>query len=73
MTIGTHLASLNLFRESDGTVEITVAGHSPALMTEHARNLDRVERPVEYIERLIIEAADRIRSRRTRNGLGDDI
>ena len=24
-TIGTHLATINLFRESDGTAEITVA------------------------------------------------
>lgn len=61
--IGRHLAGLNLFREPDGTVEITVADASAAIgeMTP----LERGEmRPIYYVEGLIIEAADRMRSRR---------
>ena len=65
MTIGTHLASLNLFREADGTVEITVAGTSPELSAEFAKRRTCEDRPVEYVERLIVEAAERIKARLT--------
>lgn len=61
--IGQHLAGLNLFREPDGTVEITVTDSRGAI-TEMTP-LERGEmRPVYYVEGLIIEAADRMRSRR---------
>ena len=62
MTIGTHMASLNLFRESDGSLEITVAGASQELMSEW-RAAGEIGKPIEYVEALIIEAAERIKSR----------
>lgn len=60
--IGAHLASLNLFREPDGTVEITVAGGSNAVLQE----IDRARfdgKPIDYIEQLIVEAAVRMFAR----------
>lgn len=60
--IGTHLASLNLFRESPTVVEITVAGASPDGLKEAARA--NAARPIDYIEDLIVEAAERIKKRR---------
>lgn len=60
--IGAHLASLNLFRESDGTVEITVSGGSLEVMEEW-RKAGEPGKPIDYIESLIVEAADRIRAR----------
>lgn len=57
--IGTHLASLNLFREADGTHEITVSGSSlipTALKPGQA--------PIDAIEELIVEAAFRMAARR---------
>lgn len=68
--IATHLASLNLFREPDGTVEITVAAAGGAVgewqsgKAVRDMNLPAGARPVDYIEELIIEAADRMRNRR---------
>jgi hypothetical protein len=59
--IGAHLATLNLFREPDGTLEITVAEGVGAL-----HEIDRVRfggKPIDYIEARIVEAADRIRAR----------
>jgi hypothetical protein len=61
--LGTHLATLNLFREPDGTVEITVAGHSQACNREWAQARHKGP-PINYIEDLIVEAAERIRIRR---------
>lgn len=58
----THLAVLNLFREADGTVEITVAGASQELMAEwHSSGSQG--KPVDFIEGLIVEAAERIKAR----------
>ena len=54
--IGAHLATLNLFREPDGTVEITVADGSGAVM-EMERVVTNGVRPIDYIEALIVEAA----------------
>lgn len=64
MTIGTHLASLNLFREADGSLHITVAGGSDAVYDEMNRN--RVPgMAADYINSLIRKAVqgDPIRAR----------
>ncbi len=55
--VGTHLASLNLFRNADGSLNITVSASSVAVMQE----IDKARfsgRPIDYIDRLIIAAAD---------------
>lgn len=68
--IGVHLATLNLFRESDGSVQLTVASGLGALRElEHADG--RIGglgepakfRPVDYVDILAVEAADNIRTR----------
>lgn len=61
--IGAHLASLNLFREPDGTVEITVADATETLFAEY-RKTDCEGPPINYVEKLIVEAAERIKARR---------
>lgn len=61
-SIGTHLAVLNLFREADGTVEITVAEARGAMAEPGCRRDAR--RPIDYVEGLIVEAAARIEARR---------
>lgn len=65
--IGTHLATLNLFREQDGC-EITVAGGSPALSKEWAESVkappEPYETPLAYTEALIADAAFRMAARR---------
>lgn len=61
--IGAHLASLNLFREPDGTVEITVAGMTSLAQREWAYKNEKGP-PIDYIEKLIVEAAERIKARR---------
>jgi hypothetical protein len=60
--LGTHLASLNLFREADGSLWITISGHSMALMVEHAK-YGGDESPAHYIDKLVIEAAQDMISR----------
>lgn len=55
MTIGAHLATLNLFREADGKVYITVADGTGAIAEQRAHGMDCL--PVEYVERLVYEAA----------------
>lgn len=60
--IGAHLATLNLFREPDGTAEITVAEGVGAL-----QEIDRERfagKPIDYIEQVIVEAAVRMFARR---------
>lgn len=57
MTIGKHLLSVNVFREWDGTLEITTAGHSPEFMAEHDALEKKPKRPIDFAERLIVEAA----------------
>lgn len=59
--IGTHLATLNLFREPDGTVEITVAGAPGA--TAEFKTAGLCGRPIDYVELLIMEAAERMAAR----------
>jgi hypothetical protein len=59
-TIGRHLASLNLFREADGKLYITVAGATGAMfeLREIAdRNPDKAYRTSDYVDGLIVEAA----------------
>lgn len=60
--IGTHLAALNLFREGPHHCEITVADARGAIaeMTPHERGETA---PADYLEPLIIAAADRMRVR----------
>lgn len=70
--IGTHLASLNLFREPDGTVEITIAGATGAVAEFDQGKAATHATPVEYIEELTIEAACRIAVRRGLNGVEAD-
>lgn len=60
-SLGVHLACLNLFREPDGSHEITVAsGAFPLLTGELAPG----QRPIDLIEELVVEAAERMRARR---------
>lgn len=66
--IGTHMASLNLFREQDGTLEITASGASQELMKEW-RDAGELGRPIDYVERLVVEAADRIKNRLSESAL----
>lgn len=60
--IGHHLAVLNLFRERDGTVEITVAMADGAMIEHNALNIGG--KPIDYVEGLVIRAADRMAERR---------
>lgn len=64
-SIGKHLAVLNLFRERDGSVQITVASATGAV-AEHARRTDRPEdeKPVDYVDDLILLASVEILKRR---------
>lgn len=60
--IGAHLASLNLFREADGSVRITVAGASDALLREFGDRDDLHDlKPIDYVNRLVVEAAEHLR------------
>lgn len=56
MKIGTHLATLNLWREADGKVYITIAEANGAVR-EQKRTTQAAVLPIEYIEGLIHEAA----------------
>lgn len=62
--IGTHLASLNLFREPDGSVQITVAGAGGAIAEIVSRKPNEAIAPANYVDRLIVEAAKNIVARR---------
>jgi hypothetical protein len=66
MTIGTHLASLNLFREPDGSVQITVADSRGALNELSKLPCGELPpwRPIDYVEGLIVDAAMNIVARR---------
>lgn len=58
--IGKHLASLNLFREADGTVEITVASGTGSIDEYRAMEAQGIEFPATphlYVEMLIVAAA----------------
>jgi hypothetical protein len=63
-----HLATLNLFRQGDGTVEITVAGGDGVMLEwnngQPKMNLPPDAKPIDYIEELIVEAADNMARRR---------
>lgn len=72
--IGVHLATLNLFRESDGNVQLTVAeargarGELDALrdgqsIIGQVIGVAHGAAPVEYVEGLAVLAADNIRTR----------
>lgn len=69
-TIGTHLATLNLFREADGSLHITVAEGTGALQEwQNGRaakemSLPANAKPIDYIEELVVEAAERMKARR---------
>lgn len=60
-SIGAHLASLNLFREADGSVHITVADAAGAIAEMRAHGVGGL--PVDYVEGLIVEAAEVKRER----------
>lgn len=53
--IGAHLATLNLFREADGRVYITVADGTGAIAEQRAQGMTCL--PIEYVEGLIYQAA----------------
>lgn len=55
MTIGKHLATLNLFREEDGKVYITVADGTGAIEEQKAKGV--LGLPIDYIEALVHDAA----------------
>jgi hypothetical protein len=63
--IGTLIACLNLFREADGSVHITVFNATGAIIEYDALdNKGAYERPHDYVEDLIVEAAGNIAKRR---------
>ena len=57
-------ATLNLFREPDGTHEITVSSADPLIMMEAPEDLS----PIDHIENLIIDAALRMKERKLSDG-----
>lgn len=57
-----HIASLNLFREKDGSHEITVSAADPSVM------LEAEDKPIDHIENLIISAALRMKARKEADG-----
>lgn len=65
--IGVHLLSLNLFREMDGTVEITISSASAmAVHNFKQQEIGKYSNAVDYYESLIIEAANRIQERKSK-------
>lgn len=73
--IGRHLASLNLFREPDGTVEITVSGGTGAVDEYRGMSAQGIEVPATvhlYVEMLIVAAAQRIVMRLTGQAIDKD-
>lgn len=58
--IGKHLATLNLFREPDGTYAITVHEAAGAIDDMTPQERDNM-RPYDYVEGKILLAANRIR------------
>ncbi len=68
--IGAHLAVLNLFREPDGSLQITVAAADGAMsewsngFANKAMNLPPDAKPIDYVEELIVEAAENMKGRR---------
>lgn len=63
-SIGKHLAVCNLFREADGTVQITVASAIGGLGEYNSGASPNDRTPNDYVERLIVEAARNIIERR---------
>jgi hypothetical protein len=70
-SIGVHLATLNLFREADGSLQITVAEANGAM---HEWNSGKAAkdlslpvnaRPIDYIEELVLDAAENMKTRRS--------
>ena len=59
--IGTHMAVLNLFREPDGSVEITVADARGAMVELQERGC--TDRPIDYVEYYIVKAAEAMKAR----------
>lgn len=53
--MGTHLAVLNLFRESDGKVYITIADSRGAMTEQKKKGV--IGLPIDYVEGLIYDAA----------------
>lgn len=54
--LGTHLASLNLFREADGKVYITVASATGAISELDVQGKRGVTVPIDYVNDLIRQA-----------------
>lgn len=60
--IGKHLATLNLFREADGSVQITVADARGFIDTWQGEPMKAA--PIHYVEAAIVQAARNIAARR---------
>lgn len=60
-SIGKHLAVLNLFRERDGSVRITVASAQGAIAEYDRGKAETHEPPIRYVERLIVQAAEQLK------------
>lgn len=59
-----HLATLNLFREPDGSLHITVAEGKGA---RNEPESEHYPAPIDYIETLVIEAAGNLHPREKHN------
>lgn len=64
--MSTHIASLNLFREADGTYQITVAGGSPEIAK--VVEGDAALRPIDHIENRVLAAATGMAQRKRGDG-----
>lgn len=63
-SIGKHLAVLNLFREGDGSVQVTVASAQGATAEMLPAKANERIAPANYVDSLIVEAAKNIVARR---------
>lgn len=59
-----HIATLNLFRESDNSLEITVCSADAETLLDTPDGL----KPIDHIENLIISAALRMKARKETDG-----
>jgi len=55
--VSKHIATLNLFQQSDGTYQITVAAASPDSQPTHAALGDADLKPVDHVENRVLAAA----------------
>jgi hypothetical protein len=59
-TLGTHLASLNLNREDDGSYWITVSGASEDFYEIFNKEGQAFGKPIDFLNKLIVDAASNI-------------